>query len=108
MNSLMSISMSGQSNASSSPVSRRHSVTSEFLLNLDKSNLNIFVTSNLKFINLTASQPGQVEELNIFKNRKTPIRRSARTGNMKGPLDPKGNNITIHDMEGLYETFLHI
>ncbi|KAL0269173.1 UNVERIFIED_CONTAM: hypothetical protein PYX00_006985 [Menopon gallinae] len=61
--SLMSISMSGQSNCSSSPVSRRHSVTT--------------------------TQPGQVEELNVFKNRRTPIRRSARTGNVKGPIDPK-------------------
>ncbi|KAK6638958.1 hypothetical protein RUM43_007228 [Polyplax serrata] len=63
MTSLMSISISGQSNASSSPVSRRHSVTT--------------------------SQPGQVEELNVFKNRKTPVRRSARSGNVKGLADPK-------------------
>nr|CAD7420412.1 unnamed protein product [Timema poppensis] len=60
--SLMSV--SGQSNCSSSPVSRRHSVTT--------------------------SQPGRVEELNIFKNRRTSIRRSARTGSVKGPIDPKG------------------
>ncbi|CAG2057215.1 unnamed protein product, partial [Timema podura] len=59
--SLMSV--SGQSNCSSSPVSRRHSVTT--------------------------SQPGRVEELNIFKNRRTSIRRSARTGSVKGPIDPK-------------------
>ncbi|XP_021931745.1 protein TANC2 isoform X1 [Zootermopsis nevadensis] len=59
--SLMSV--SGQSNCSSSPVSRRHSVTT--------------------------SQPGQVEELNVFKNRRTSIRRSARTGSVKGPIDPK-------------------
>nr|CAD7458980.1 unnamed protein product [Timema tahoe] len=59
--SLMSV--SGQSNCSSSPVSRRHSVTT--------------------------SQPGRVEELNIFKNRRTFIRRSARTGSVKGPIDPK-------------------
>ncbi|XP_063220744.1 protein TANC2 [Bacillus rossius redtenbacheri] len=58
--SLMSV--SGQSN-SSSPVSRRHSVTT--------------------------SQPGQVEELNVFKNRRASIRRSARTGSVKGPIDPK-------------------
>ncbi|XP_049811721.1 protein TANC2 isoform X1 [Schistocerca nitens] len=59
--SLMSV--SGQSNCSSSPVSRRHSVTT--------------------------SQPGQVEELNVFKNRRASIRRSARTGSVKGPIDPK-------------------
>ncbi|XP_067012508.1 protein TANC2 isoform X2 [Anabrus simplex] len=59
--SLMSV--SGQSNCSSSPVSRRHSVTT--------------------------SQPGQVEELNVFKNRRTSIRRSARAGSVKGPIDPK-------------------
>uniref|UniRef100_A0A8D9ESN6 Protein TANC2 n=1 Tax=Cacopsylla melanoneura TaxID=428564 RepID=A0A8D9ESN6_9HEMI len=57
------MSMSSQSNASSSPISRRHSVTT--------------------------SQPGQIEELNIFKNRKTPLRRSARSGTVKGPIDPK-------------------
>ncbi|XP_019865563.2 protein TANC2-like isoform X2 [Aethina tumida] len=61
--SLMSMSMSGQSNCSSSPVSRRHSVTT--------------------------SQPGHVEDLSMFKNRKTCIRRSARTGTIKGPIDPK-------------------
>ncbi|XP_015833767.1 protein TANC2 isoform X2 [Tribolium castaneum] len=61
--SLMSMSMSGQSNCSSSPVSRRHSVTT--------------------------SQPGQVEDLNMFRNRRTCIRRSARTGTIKGPVDPK-------------------
>ncbi|GLH00293.1 Uncharacterized protein GBIM_06713 [Gryllus bimaculatus] len=59
--SLMSV--SGQSNCSSSPVSRRHSVTT--------------------------SQPGQVEELNVFRNRRASIRRSARTGSVKGPIDPK-------------------
>nr|CAD7444344.1 unnamed protein product [Timema bartmani] len=37
----------------------------------------------------SASQPGRVEELNIFKNRRTSIRRSARTGSVKGPIDPK-------------------
>jgi hypothetical protein len=42
------------------------------------------------FVSLAASQPGQVEELNMFKNRKTSIRRSARTGSVKGPIDPKG------------------
>lgn len=38
----------------------------------------------------TASQPGQVEELNVFKNRRQSIRRSARSGSVKGPIDPKG------------------
>lgn len=61
--SLMSMSMSGQSNCSSSPVSRRHSVTT--------------------------TQPGPVEDLNMFRNRRTCIRRSARTGTVKGPVDPK-------------------
>ena len=42
------------------------------------------------FVVLAASQPGQVEELNMFKNRRTSIRRSARTGSVKGPIDPKG------------------
>jgi hypothetical protein len=42
------------------------------------------------FLDLAASQPGQVEELNMFKNRRTSIRRSARTGSVKGPIDPKG------------------
>ncbi|CAH1131521.1 unnamed protein product [Ceutorhynchus assimilis] len=62
--SLMSMSMSGQSNCSSSPVSRRHSVTT--------------------------AQPGQIEDLNLFKNRRTCVRRSARTGiALKGVVDPK-------------------
>ncbi|CAH1176220.1 unnamed protein product [Phaedon cochleariae] len=61
--SLMSMSMSGQSNCSSSPVSRRHSVTT--------------------------SQPGHVEDLNLFRNRRTCIRRSARTDNVKGSADPR-------------------
>ncbi|XP_044740746.1 protein TANC2 isoform X2 [Chrysoperla carnea] len=61
--SLMSMSISGQSNCSSSPVSRRHSVTT--------------------------TQQGQVEDLGVFKNRRNQIRRSARTGTVKGPIDPK-------------------
>ncbi|XP_060525151.1 protein TANC2 isoform X2 [Cylas formicarius] len=61
--SLMSMSMSGQSNCSTSPISRRHSVTT--------------------------SQPGQVEDLNLFRDRRTCIRRSARTTPIKGTVDPK-------------------
>lgn len=57
------MSMSGHSNCSSSPLSRRHSVTT--------------------------SQPGQVEELTAFRNRRQSIRRSARSGSVKGPIDPK-------------------
>ncbi|XP_073997696.1 zinc-RING finger and ankyrin repeat domain-containing protein rolling pebbles isoform X4 [Rhodnius prolixus] len=57
------MSMSGQSNCSSSPLQRRHS--------------------------LTTSHPGRLQELNAFKNRKQSIRRSARTGTVKGPIDPK-------------------
>nr|CAD7398124.1 unnamed protein product [Timema cristinae] len=121
--SLMSV--SGQSNCSSSPVSRRHSVTSKCDLVL---NLPLDVGSYTRAANLatmcpvssrsssqlgltkcevmgstghdpiiplclcsSASQPGRVEELNIFKNRRTSIRRSARTGSVKGPIDPKGS-----------------
>ncbi|XP_074025599.1 zinc-RING finger and ankyrin repeat domain-containing protein rolling pebbles isoform X3 [Leptinotarsa decemlineata] len=57
--SLMSMSMSGQSNCSSSPVSRRHSVTTT-----------------------------QQDEMNTFRNRRTCIRRSART-DVKGSVDPR-------------------
>ncbi|XP_014240920.1 protein TANC2 isoform X2 [Cimex lectularius] len=57
------MSMSGHSNCSSSPLQRRHS--------------------------LTTSHPGQQQELNAFKNRKQSIRRSARSGTVKGPIDPK-------------------
>lgn len=39
---------------------------------------------------LLASQPGQVEELSLFGRRRSSIRRSARTGPIKGPVDPKG------------------
>ncbi|CAH1389527.1 unnamed protein product [Nezara viridula] len=57
------MSMSGQSNCSSSPLQRRHS--------------------------LTTSHPGRLQELNAFKNRKQSIRRSARSGSVKGPIDPR-------------------
>lgn len=39
---------------------------------------------------LLAAQPGQIEDLNLFKNRRTCIRRSARAGiALKGVVDPK-------------------
>uniref|UniRef100_A0A4Y0BL15 RING-type domain-containing protein n=1 Tax=Anopheles funestus TaxID=62324 RepID=A0A4Y0BL15_ANOFN len=60
--SMMSI--SEQSNASSSPVSRRHSVT-------------------------TSQSGSNVDELLAFKSRRTTVRRSARSGQIKGPIDPK-------------------
>ncbi|XP_015600878.1 protein TANC1 isoform X2 [Cephus cinctus] len=64
MSMSMSVSVSGLSNGSSSPLTpRRHSVTT--------------------------TQPGQVEELGQFKNRRSCARRSARTGNIKRPVDPK-------------------
>ncbi|XP_018334493.1 protein TANC2 isoform X3 [Agrilus planipennis] len=59
--SLMSMSMSGQSNYSSSPVSRRHSVTT--------------------------TQSGQVEDLNVFQLKRTCVRRSARTTSPKITAD---------------------
>ena len=37
-----------------------------------------------------ASQPGQVEELNLFGRRRSSVRRSARNAHVKGPIDPKG------------------
>lgn len=43
--------------------------------------INVFV--------LLATQPGQVEELGVFQARKNYIRRSARTGTVQGPVDPK-------------------
>ncbi|KAB0802170.1 hypothetical protein PPYR_04356 [Photinus pyralis] len=62
--SLMSMSMSGHSNGSASPISRRHSVTN--------------------------SQSGNhCDDTGLFPPRKTCIRRSARTGNIKGPIDPR-------------------
>ncbi|XP_017783609.1 PREDICTED: protein TANC2 isoform X2 [Nicrophorus vespilloides] len=61
--SLMSMSVSGQSNCSSSPISRRHSVTT--------------------------TQGGQVEDLSMFHSRRNYARRSARNGTVKGPIDPK-------------------
>ncbi|KAK3915593.1 Protein TANC2 [Frankliniella fusca] len=57
------MSMSAHSNASTSPVTRRHS--------------------------LTTSQPGNIEELGLFRERRNSIRRSARSGTIKGPIDPK-------------------
>uniref|UniRef100_A0A182NCZ4 Protein TANC2 n=1 Tax=Anopheles dirus TaxID=7168 RepID=A0A182NCZ4_9DIPT len=60
--SMMSI--SEQSNASSSPVSRRHSVT-------------------------TSQSGSNADDLMAFKSRRTTVRRSARSGQIKGPIDPK-------------------
>ncbi|VVC35400.1 Hypothetical protein CINCED_3A011918 [Cinara cedri] len=57
------MSMSGQSNGSSSPLTRRHSVTT--------------------------LQAGSVDDLRSFKSRRQPTRRSARSGTIKGPIDPK-------------------
>nr|XP_029718771.1 protein TANC2-like isoform X1 [Aedes albopictus] len=62
--SMMSVSISEQSNASSSPMSRRHSVT-------------------------TSQGGGNIDDLALFKTRKTTVRRSARSGQIKGPIDPK-------------------
>lgn len=72
----MSMSMSGNSNCSSSPVSRRHSVTSMlfdlFFMKNNKINyFNLFI--------LLASQ-NKVDEFGYFKNRRTSVRRSARAG----------------------------
>lgn len=38
---------------------------------------------------VTTSAPGQVEELFLFDKRKCPLRRSARAGTVKGPIDPR-------------------
>ncbi|XP_052869330.1 protein TANC2 [Anopheles cruzii] len=62
--SMMSVSVSEQSNASSSPVSRRHSVT-------------------------TSQSGSNVDDLLAFKGRRTTVRRSARSGQIRGPIDPK-------------------
>jgi len=64
MSMSMSVSVSGLSNGSSSPLApRRHSVNAA----------------------------GQADELGQFKNRRSCARRSARTGNIKGPGDAKRN-----------------
>ncbi|KAL0116004.1 hypothetical protein PUN28_011102 [Cardiocondyla obscurior] len=64
MSMSMSVSVSGLSNGSSSPLApRRHSVNS--------------------------SQAGQTDELGQLKNRRSCTRRSARVGNVKGPMDAK-------------------
>ncbi|XP_008179715.1 protein TANC2 isoform X1 [Acyrthosiphon pisum] len=57
------MSMSGQSNGSCSPLTRRHSVTT--------------------------LQAGSVDDLRSFRTRRQPTRRSARSGTIKGPIDPK-------------------
>ncbi|XP_050420665.1 protein TANC2 isoform X3 [Adelges cooleyi] len=57
------MSMSGQSNGSASPLTRRHSVTT--------------------------LQAGSVDDLSSFKSRRQSTRRSARSGTIKGPIDPK-------------------
>lgn len=37
-----------------------------------------------------ALQAGSVDDLRSFKSRRQPTRRSARSGTIKGPIDPKG------------------
>ncbi|XP_048506587.1 protein TANC2 isoform X2 [Athalia rosae] len=62
--SLISMSISGLSNGSSSPLTpRRHSVTT--------------------------TQPGKIEELGVFKTRRTCVRRSGRSGIIKESTDPR-------------------
>lgn len=45
--------------------------------------------TKLRFSLIAAAQQGAIEELAIFKNRKSAARRSARTAPLKEPLDPK-------------------
>lgn len=66
MSMSMSVSVSGLSNGSSSPLApRRHSVNT--------------------------AQAGQTDEFGHLKNRRSCARRSARTSNVKGPIDAKCN-----------------
>lgn len=39
---------------------------------------------------LVALQAGSVDDLRSFRTRRQPTRRSARSGTIKGPIDPKG------------------
>lgn len=39
----------------------------------------------------SALQAGSVDDLRSFKSRRQPTRRSARSGTIKGPIDPKGS-----------------
>lgn len=82
--SLMSVSISGNSNGSSSPLSRRHSVTSKLKLNMKSSRVSYKTIFLFK-----AAQQGHIEDLAIFKTRKSLIRRSARSTHHKETLDPK-------------------
>ncbi|XP_011330924.1 protein TANC2 isoform X1 [Ooceraea biroi] len=69
MSMSMSVSVSGLSNGSSSPLTpRRHSVNAA----------------------------GQADELGQFKTRRSCARRSARTGNVKGPADAKLRFVQHH------------
>ncbi|KAJ8680121.1 hypothetical protein QAD02_015908 [Eretmocerus hayati] len=78
----MSVSVSGLSNGSSSPLgSRRHSVTT--------------------------SQPGQIDEF-AHKNRKTCIRRSARTSNYKGSLAESKMRLIHHTQLTLKPLFFEV
>ncbi|XP_018398120.1 PREDICTED: protein TANC2 [Cyphomyrmex costatus] len=71
MSMSMSVSVSGLSNGSSSPlVPRRHSVNT--------------------------TQVGQTDEFGQFKNRRTCVRRSARTGNAKNSMDAKLRFVQHH------------
>ncbi|XP_012276088.1 protein TANC1 isoform X2 [Orussus abietinus] len=75
MSMSMSVSVSGLSNGSSSPLApRRHSAA--------------------------ASQPGQIDELGQFKNRRSCARKSARAGNPKGgPIDSKLRFVQHHAVQ---------
>lgn len=88
--SLLSVSISDQSNASSNSIGRRHSITGKSLI----------LPSLIKGLKLSHHHVGnqqqqqlQLEgygdELSQFKFRKAPARRSARSVQLNAPLDPK-------------------
>lgn len=83
--SLLSVSISENSNASSNSMGRRHSITGKCFIAsyyCKFTNLKFFETGNQNNIE-------GLDELSQFKARKVPARRSARSVQLSAPLDPK-------------------
>lgn len=52
-----------------------------------------------------ALQAGSVDDLRSFKSRRQPTRRSARSGTIRGPIDPKGSVFFFFERENCIQHF---
>lgn len=82
--SLLSVSISEHSNASSASLGRRHSLTGELKL---LSAFNHFYS--IQFFLGNQNQNENLDEFGQFKARKSTARRSARSVQLNSPVDPK-------------------